>query len=202
MKPISPTRVRRAVAFATCLLMIAPAYAQLADLDPDWKELETKPPATFRTDKLVPIEMPRYLTVKLGLDPDSLTVSSDGIVRYVVVAVSGSGNINAAYEGIWCRAGEVKTYAPATTANGTRYPIRSGRRSMPASRRCMHWRWHAKVSATGGRHPAYRRKTCCASSSSRCPTACSAEPSRRPGCAAGQRVMTRLSRWTISGSAT
>lgn len=113
MKPISPTRVRRAVAFAACLLMIAPAYAQLADLDPDWKELETKPPATFRTDKLVPIEMPRYLTVKLGLDPDSLTVSSDGIVRYVVVAVSGSGNINAAYEGIWCRAGEVKTYARA-----------------------------------------------------------------------------------------
>ena len=62
---------------------------------------------------VVPIEMPRYLTVKLGLDPDSLTVSSDGIVRYVVVAVSSSGNINAAYEGIWCRAGEVKTYARA-----------------------------------------------------------------------------------------
>ena len=113
MKPMSLMRARSAVAFATCLLMMTPVSAQLADLDPDWKELDAKPPATFRTDKLVPIEMPRYLSVKLGLDPDSLTVSSDGIVRYVVVAVSSSGNINAAYEGIWCRAGEVKTYARA-----------------------------------------------------------------------------------------
>lgn len=113
MKPMSPTRARTAVALATCLLMITPVSAQLADLDPDWKELDVKPPATFRTDKLVAIEMPRYVSVKVGLDPDSLTVSSDGIVRYVVVAMSSSGNVNAAYEGIWCRAGDVKTYARA-----------------------------------------------------------------------------------------
>ena len=96
-----------------CLLMASTAFAQLSDLDADWKELEIQPPATFTIDKLVPIEMPRYVTVKLGVDPDSLTLSEDGIVRYVVVALSESGNINAAFEGIWCRAGEVKTYARA-----------------------------------------------------------------------------------------
>lgn len=106
-------RVRTTLAITTCLVIARLAHGQLADLDPDWKELEMKPPATFRSDRLVPIEMPRHVSVQVGIDPDTLTVSSDGIVRYVVVAVSGSGNINAAYEGIWCRAGDVKIYARA-----------------------------------------------------------------------------------------
>jgi hypothetical protein len=109
----TPMRNSTVLAIVTCLLVSTRAFAQIADLDPDWKELDVKPPAAFKTSKLVPIEMPRYVTVKMGIDPDTLTVSSDGIVRYVVVAVSGSGNVNAAYEGIWCRAGDVKTYARA-----------------------------------------------------------------------------------------
>lgn len=94
-----------------CLLLAGNSWAQLADLDPDWKELEVAPPAKFSADHLVPIDMPRYVTVKIGVDPDSLNIGKDGIVRYVVVAVSQSGNVNAMYEGIWCLKGEVKTYA-------------------------------------------------------------------------------------------
>jgi hypothetical protein len=55
--------------------------------------------------------MPRYVSVKVGVDPDSLSIGTDGVVRYVVVAVSQSGNVNAMFEGIWCLKGEVKTYA-------------------------------------------------------------------------------------------
>lgn len=106
-------RVRTALAFTTCLTISSLALGQLVDLDPDWRELDVKPPATFRTDNLVMVEMPRYLSVRIGIDPDTLTVSSDGIVRYVVVALTNSGNVNAAFEGIWCRAGDVKTYARA-----------------------------------------------------------------------------------------
>lgn len=106
-------RVRTVLAITGCLMLSQLACGQLVDLDPDWKELEVKPPAAFRTDRLVPIELPRYVSVRVGIDPATVTVSSDGIVRYVVVAVSDSGNINAAYEGIWCRAGDVKTYARA-----------------------------------------------------------------------------------------
>lgn len=107
-------RFNTTTAIIACgLLMTSAAFAQLSDLDADWKELQVPPPATFRTDKLVPIEMPRYVTVKIGVDPDTLTVSADGVVRYVVVAVSDSGNVNATFEGIWCRQGEVKTYARA-----------------------------------------------------------------------------------------
>ena len=101
----------RANAFLLGILIAGQSYAQLVGLDPDWKEQETLPPATFQTDRLIPIEMPRYLTVKIGLDPDTLTISDDGIVRYVVVAMSDGASWTAMYEGIWCRTGQVKVYA-------------------------------------------------------------------------------------------
>ncbi|MEO7380284.1 MAG: CNP1-like family protein, partial [Paracoccaceae bacterium] len=53
----------------------------------------------------------RYVSLKLGVDPDTLRVTDDGIVRYVVVATSPSGNVNASYEGIRCQTGQVKVYA-------------------------------------------------------------------------------------------
>lgn len=101
----------RARAFLACMLAAGTAFAQLTDLDPDWKELEIAPPAQFSTQRLVPIEMPRYMSVRLGVVPESLTVSGDGIVRYVMVATSPSGSVNATFEGIRCRTGEVKVYA-------------------------------------------------------------------------------------------
>jgi len=93
------------------LLAISSAFAQLVDMDPDWKELEVPPPPAFKTDGLVYVDMPRYVTVKLGVDPETLRITNDGIVRYVMVATSPSGSTNATYEGIRCLTGEVKTYA-------------------------------------------------------------------------------------------
>ncbi len=87
------------------------AAAQLADVDPDWKEIDVPPPPAFKTDGLVAIEMPRHISVKFGVDPESLRITDDGIVRYVMVASSAGGNINAMYEGVRCLTGEVKTYA-------------------------------------------------------------------------------------------
>lgn len=101
----------RVSALVLGVLIASQSYAQLVDLDPDWKEQAVSPPAMFRTDRLIQIEMPRYVTVKVGIDPDSLTIASDGIVRYVVVAASEGGSRTAMYEGIWCRTGEVKVYA-------------------------------------------------------------------------------------------
>jgi hypothetical protein len=106
-------RVRTLLTLVLCIASATSVFAQLSDLDPDWKEREARPPATFRTDKLVPIDMPSYVSVQVGIDPDSMTLADDGIVRYVVVALSRSGNVNAAFEGIWCRTGQVKVYARA-----------------------------------------------------------------------------------------
>lgn len=111
--PTNLMRVKTIAALLCCCIAGQGAFAQLVDLDADWQELQIAPPANFSTKNLVPIDMPRYVSVKVGVDPDTLVVSPDGVVRYVVVALSDSGNINATFEGIWCRAGEFKTYARA-----------------------------------------------------------------------------------------
>ncbi len=85
------------------------AWAQ--EEQPDWKESEAPQAPTFNKDRLLPLDMPHYVTLKFGVDPATLVITPDGIVRYVVVASNASGSISAMYEGIRCATGEVKTYA-------------------------------------------------------------------------------------------
>jgi hypothetical protein len=47
-----------------------------------------------------------------------VSLGSDRIVRYVVVAVSATGAVNALYEGIRCDSGEFKVYARGNSAGG------------------------------------------------------------------------------------
>jgi hypothetical protein len=86
------------------------AWAQLAPLDPDWKESEAPPPPALRTTGLIALDMPSS-ALRFGVDPASVTLGADGIVRYVVVAQSPSGVVNAMYEGLHCKTSEVKVYA-------------------------------------------------------------------------------------------
>ncbi len=100
--------------FFACLclaVLTGSAAAQLAPNDPDWKEIDAPTVPVFSTDRLLAIEMPVFMTLRFGIDPQTLTVSQDGIVRYVAVASSPSGAVNAMYEGIRCATGEFKTYA-------------------------------------------------------------------------------------------
>lgn len=99
------------VGLALCALGV---QAQgLAD-SPDWKETDVPTPPAFSKDHLLAIEMPPYVSLKFGIDPATLAITPDGIVRYVVVAINASGSVNAMYEGIRCATGEVKTYARAS----------------------------------------------------------------------------------------
>ena len=77
---------------------------------PEWKELDAPPPPALRTSGLIAIDVPGT-SLHFGVDPASITVGKDRIVRYVVVATSNSGAVNGMYEGIRCDAGEVKVYA-------------------------------------------------------------------------------------------
>jgi hypothetical protein len=86
------------------------AFAQLVPENPDWKELEAPPPPPQRTQGLIAIDMPAA-TMRFAVDPASISVGSDSIVRYVVVATSSTGTVNAMYEGIRCSTSEVKVYA-------------------------------------------------------------------------------------------
>ncbi len=96
------------------------AQAQtLVPLDPDWKEVEAPAPPQIRTTGLIPLEI-AGTSLHYGVDPDSVTLDRDGVVRYVMVASSGSGAVNALYEGIRCNTGDFKVYARYNTGSGWR----------------------------------------------------------------------------------
>jgi hypothetical protein len=99
---------------AFILTLASPLQAQVETDNPDWKESNAPTPPVFSAEKLIPLDMPPYVTLKVGIDPATLTITPDGIVRYVVVTRNVSGSVNAMYEGIRCATGEVKTYARAS----------------------------------------------------------------------------------------
>ena len=79
----------------------------------DWVEDKEPPPPAFSKDRALPLEMPNFVTVRVAIDPATVQVGNDGVVRYVVVMSNASGTVNAAYEGIRCASDQVKTYARA-----------------------------------------------------------------------------------------
>jgi hypothetical protein len=103
-----------------CVNVPLVARAQLLPTDPDWKENEVPPPPALDLQRLIPVEISVHSQLKWGIDPDSLKITSDGIVRYVVVAQSSSGAINALYEGVRCSRAEFKTYARYNKDTGWR----------------------------------------------------------------------------------
>lgn len=117
---------RASLMLALLAASIAPAFAEdpvriiergdnpnLRDYQPDeWKETEAPPPPAFDVKRLVPIEMPPYMSLKFGVDPKTMLLTPDGVVRYVVVAHREAGNaINAFYEAVRCATDEYKTYS-------------------------------------------------------------------------------------------
>lgn len=107
---------------ALCMAFyVSSALAQSSDTDPDWQESEVPAPPSFSIDHLIPIEMPHYVSLKFGVDPATLAIAPDGIVRYVMVTQNTSGSVTAMYEGIRCATGQVKTYA--RTSSGAAWSL-------------------------------------------------------------------------------
>jgi hypothetical protein len=100
---------RSFAALALCGASLA-ASAQVAPGSPDWQELDAPTPPALRTSGLIALDVPGT-ALRFGIDPGSVTVGQDRVVRYVVVATSASGTVNAMYEGIRCDEAQVKVYA-------------------------------------------------------------------------------------------
>lgn len=78
----------------------------------EWQEEAVPPPPEFDIRRLVPLDMPHYMSLRFGVDPKTMSVTGDGVVRYVVVAYrEGTQTVNAFYEGVRCATDEYKTYA-------------------------------------------------------------------------------------------
>lgn len=110
-----PTAWQRALLTLTVAIGLALhgslASAQSAADDPDWKESAVPPPPSFDVQRLVPFDVSINSPLKWGFDPETMKITGDGIVRYVVVAQSPSGAQSAMYEAVRCATGEWKTYA-------------------------------------------------------------------------------------------
>jgi len=108
-------RVSRCLAIAgaslTLLAWSPGAQAQLQNPDAEpWQEAQSTPPAVFSTDQLQAFEVSKDAALSYGIDPKTLTVGNDGVVRYVLVARSANGALNVLYQGIRCQTAQVKTY--------------------------------------------------------------------------------------------
>lgn len=104
---------RLLIASATICSLCLSWVAQAQTDDPDaetWTEAQASPPAVFSVDNLQTFDVGQGTSLTYGIDPNTLTVGADGVVRYVLVARSGSGALNALYQGLRCQTGEVKTY--------------------------------------------------------------------------------------------
>ncbi|MCZ2499070.1 hypothetical protein GN316_20125 [Xylophilus sp. Kf1] len=110
MFPADYRRLAAVLSFA----LSAPAMAGLLTGAPEggYPEIATPPPPAFSIDKTIDVALRPGGNVRLGIDPATVTVESDGVVRYVSVARSTSGDaITAIYEGVRCTTAEVKIYA-------------------------------------------------------------------------------------------
>lgn len=103
--------VRYVASLVISLTLAAPCFAQLLATDPDWKESEAPPPPALNLKGLLPFEVSTTSNLVWALDPAAVTIVGDGLVRYVAVARSQSGVLNALYEVINCSNSELKTYA-------------------------------------------------------------------------------------------
>lgn len=101
-------------AMACALLAAAFCLPAHAD-DEEWQEADAPPPPAWSSEKLIPIDMPIRSNLVYGIDPSTLSIGADEVIRYVVVAYSPGGTVNAFYEGLRCNGGQVKTYARTTT---------------------------------------------------------------------------------------
>lgn len=84
---------------------------ELDDEEKTWQEIAIQLPAAPAPENLLPFEVSATATQTFAIDAKSLTVGSDGVVRYTMVSKSQGGATNVSYEGIRCESFEKKLYA-------------------------------------------------------------------------------------------
>jgi len=77
----------------------------------DLKESALRLPAYPKADGLIGFFVSGATSFRFFIDPASLSLEPDGVVRYTLIARSPSGVANVSYEGIRCATGSYKVFA-------------------------------------------------------------------------------------------
>jgi len=81
------------------------------DVMKPWREIEARLPASPLAENLEPVEVSAATLYRFHIDRTSISVGSDGVVRYTLIGTSPQGAKNISYEGIRCDTAEIKLYA-------------------------------------------------------------------------------------------
>lgn len=76
-----------------------------------WAEIEIQLPLYPKTENLLPFFVSSASDNQFMIDSESITVGSDGVVRYTLLVTSASGAKNVSYEGLRCDSAERQLYA-------------------------------------------------------------------------------------------
>jgi hypothetical protein len=113
----NPSGVRLTAVACLLALTAASAAAQTSfeeDFDnreKAWKEIEVQLPAPPRDENLIGFDVGPTARLSYAIDAKSLSIGSDDVVRYTLVAKSPGGATTVSYEGIRCKSKEKKLYA-------------------------------------------------------------------------------------------
>ena len=76
-----------------------------------WSEIEVQLPAFPEQNNLIQFQVGAVSDTKFMIDGASLSVGSDGVLRFTVVVESSAGARNISYEGMRCATAERRFYA-------------------------------------------------------------------------------------------
>ncbi|MFZ4535062.1 CNP1-like family protein [Propionivibrio sp.] len=76
-----------------------------------WAEIEVQLPAFPEKADLIPFQVGAITDTKYLIDGNSLSVGSDGVLRYTLIVISSAGAQNISYEGLRCATAERRFYA-------------------------------------------------------------------------------------------
>lgn len=76
-----------------------------------WQEIEIQLPAAPKQETLLPFYVSAATENRFFIDGATLTVGSDGVVRYVLLVLTPQGARNVTYEGMRCETRERRIYA-------------------------------------------------------------------------------------------
>jgi hypothetical protein len=76
-----------------------------------WKEIEIQLPAFPETENLIPFKVGAITDTRFLIDEKSISVGSDEVIRYSLIAISSLGAQNISFEGMRCTTAERRVYA-------------------------------------------------------------------------------------------